>query len=210
VKAWRGAADRFEQQQEHTLKNSLTLALAATFAFGCAGTGQGGNAASSSTSASKTAATAPTTTTTTAAAESSKTAKAGDCQPPPKDLVVKDLQEGTGKVVQFRSAVLVGYTGWTYDGCKPDFKGAEFDSSKNRPTPFGLVVGAGRVIKGWDEGLIGMKEKGKRLLIIPPDKAYGARSPTPLIPPNSTLVFEVELVQIITQPGEPAPATPAK
>ena len=189
------------------MKNPLTLALVAAFAFGCAGTGQGGDAANSSTSASKTAAATSTPAT---AAESKTTAKAGDCQPPPKDLVVKDLQEGTGKVVQFRSAVLVGYTGWTYDGCKPDFKGAEFDSSKNRPTPFGLVVGAGRVIKGWDEGLIGMKEKGKRLLIIPPDKAYGARSPTPLIPPNSTLVFEIELVQIITQPGEPAPATPAK
>ena len=137
------------------MKNSLTLALVAAFAFGCAGTGQGGDAANSSTSASKTAAATSTPAT---AAESKTTAKAGDCQPPPKDLVVKDLQEGTGKVVQFRSAVLVGYTGWTYDGCKPDFKGAEFDSSKNRPTPFGLVVGAGRVIKGWDEGLIGMKE----------------------------------------------------
>jgi FKBP-type peptidyl-prolyl cis-trans isomerase FkpA len=206
VKAWRGAADRFEQQQEHTLKNPLTLALVAAFAFGCAGTGQGGDAATSSnTSAGKTAAASST-----AAPAAESRTKAGDCQPPPKDLVVKDLQPGTGKVVQFRSAVLVGYTGWTYDGCKPDFKGAEFDSSKKNPTPFGLVVGAGRVIKGWDEGLIGMKEKGKRLLIIPPDKAYGARSPTPLIPPNSTLVFEIDLVQIITQPGEPAPATPAK
>ena len=62
------------------------------------------------------------------------------------------------------------------------------------------------MIKGWDEGLIGMKEKGKRLLIIPPDKAYGERSPTPAIPPNSTLVFEIDLVEIIYQPGEPAPA----
>jgi FKBP-type peptidyl-prolyl cis-trans isomerase len=102
--------------------------------------------------------------------------------------------------------VLVGYTGWVYDGCKPDFKGTEFDSSRGRPAPFGLTVGAGQVIKGWDEGLMGMKEKGKRLLVIPPDKAYGARSPTPSIPANSTLVFEVELVQIVYQPGEPAPA----
>jgi FKBP-type peptidyl-prolyl cis-trans isomerase len=178
------------------------LAVVAAFAFGCAGTGQGGDAAASKTAAA--------TATPAAAPESKTTAKTGGCQPAPKDLVVKDLQEGTGATVQFRSAVLVGYTGWTYDGCKPDFKGAEFDSSKNRPTPFGLVVGAGRVIKGWDEGLIGMKEKGKRLLIIPPDKAYGERSPTPLIPPNSTLVFEIELVQIIQQPGQPAPATPAK
>jgi FKBP-type peptidyl-prolyl cis-trans isomerase FkpA len=181
------------------LKNSLMLGLVAAFAFGCAGTGQGGEPAANKSAAAPAAESKPATTTTT---------KAGDCQPPPKDLVVKDLQPGTGQAVRFRSAVLVGYTGWTYDGCKPDFKGAEFDTSKKNPTPFGLMVGAGRVIKGWDEGLIGMKEKGKRLLIIPPDKAYGARSPTPLIPPNSTLVFEIDLVQIINQPGEPAPATP--
>jgi FKBP-type peptidyl-prolyl cis-trans isomerase len=133
-------------------------------------------------------------------------AKPDACTPPPKELVVKDIAPGSGQAVRFRSAVLVGYTGWVYDGCKPDFKGKEFDSSRDRPAPFGLTVGAGRVIKGWDEGLIGMKEKGKRLLVIPPDKAYGERSPTPAIPPNSTLVFEVELVQIVYQPGEPAPA----
>jgi FKBP-type peptidyl-prolyl cis-trans isomerase len=178
------------------LKNSLTLGLVAAFAFGCAGTGQSGDAAAAKTTAA------------TPAPETKMAAKTGDCQPAPKELVVKDLKEGTGEAVRFRSAVLVGYTGWTYDGCKPDFKGAEFDSSKNRPTPFGLTVGAGRVIKGWDEGLIGMKDKGKRLLIIPPGKAYGERSPTPLIPPNSTLVFEIDLVQILSQPGEPAPATP--
>ena len=132
--------------------------------------------------------------------------KGDACVPPPKQLVIKDLQPGTGQAVRFRSAALVGYTGWVYDGCKPDFKGKEFDSSRDRPAPFGLVVGAGRVIKGWDEGLIGMKEKGRRLLIIPPDKAYGDRSPTPAIPPNSTLVFEIELVQIAYQPGEAQPA----
>ena len=136
---------------------------------------------------------------------SAAAADKGDaCVPAPKELVKKDITPGTGQTVRFRSAVLVGYTGWVYDGCKPDFKGKEFDSSRDRPAPFGLTVGAGRVIKGWDEGLLGMQEKGKRLLIIPPDKAYGERSPTPAIPPNSTLVFEVELVQIVYQPGEPA------
>jgi FKBP-type peptidyl-prolyl cis-trans isomerase len=166
------------------------LAFAAAFTFGCATPESASNAP-----APKPAAAAPAP----AAAQPAKS----ECAPPPTDLVVKDITPGSGQAVRFRSAVLVGYTGWVYDGCKPDFKGQEFDSSRDRPTPFGLTVGAGSVIKGWDEGLMGMKEKGKRLLIIPPNKAYGERSPTPKIPPNSTLVFEVELVQIIYQPGEP-------
>ena len=94
-------------------------------------------------------------------------AKSDACTPPPKDLVVKDIEEGTGQAVRFRSAVLVGYTGWVYDGCKPDLKGKEFDSSRDRPMPFGLTVGAGRVIKGWDEGVAGMRVGGQRKLTIP-------------------------------------------
>ena len=88
---------------------------------------------------------------------------------------------------------------------------ASFDSSVGRG-PFSFRVGAGRVIMGWDEGLVGMKEGGKRLLVIPPDKAYGERSPTPKIPPNSTLVFEVDLAKIIQQPPPPQPqgAAPTK
>jgi FKBP-type peptidyl-prolyl cis-trans isomerase FkpA len=125
------------------------------------------------------------------------------CAPPPTELVVKDITPGTGQAVRFRSAVTVGYTGWVYDGCKADFKGAEFDSSRDRQVPFGFMVGAGRVIKGWDEGLIGMKEKGKRLLIIPASKAYGEREMAGgKIPANSTLVFEIDLAQIVYQPGE--------
>jgi FKBP-type peptidyl-prolyl cis-trans isomerase len=136
-----------------------------------------------------------------ASAQDSKTA----CAPAPKELVVKDLQPGSGQAIRFRSAVNVFYTGWVYDGCKPDFKGGQFDSNAAGPMPFPLMVGAGRVIKGWDEGLIGLKEKGKRLLIIPPDKAYGDREMAGgKIPANSTLVFEVDLVQIVYQPGEPA------
>ena len=134
------------------------------------------------------------------------------CAPPPKELVMKDLDKGTGsETVVFRTAVLVAYTGWVYDECAPDHKGEKFDSSENRVTPLGLVVGAGRVIKGWDEGLIGMKKAGKRLLVIPPEKAYGARSPSPKIPPNSTLVFEVSVVDIVgTPPPRPAPAEAPK
>jgi FKBP-type peptidyl-prolyl cis-trans isomerase len=125
------------------------------------------------------------------------------CAPPPAELVTKDLAPGSGREVKFRSAVMASYTGWLYDGCAPDLKGKKFDSSYDRNAPFAFMVGAGRVIKGWDEGMMGMKEKGKRLLIIPPGKAYGEKGVGDgLIPPNSTLVFEVELFQIVYQPVE--------
>lgn len=126
----------------------------------------------------------------------------------PKELVKNDLEVGTGRDIKPRTAVLVGYTGWLFDGCAKDLKGKKFDSSEGRATPFGFMVGAGKVIKGWDEGLVGMKEKGaKRLLIIPPDKAYGEKGAgNGLIPPNATLVFEVELIQIVYYPPEEAPA----
>jgi FKBP-type peptidyl-prolyl cis-trans isomerase len=119
--------------------------------------------------------------------------------PPPNELVVKDLQPGSGDPVRFRSAVLVSYTGWLYDGCKPDFKGEMFDTSEARPS-FSFMVGVGKVIRGWDEGIIGMKEGGQRLLIIPSDKAYGAGGSPGKIPPNSALVFVLHLDKIIAQP----------
>jgi FKBP-type peptidyl-prolyl cis-trans isomerase len=119
------------------------------------------------------------------------------CQASPKDLVVKDLEPGTGRVLIPRASVMVNYTGWLYDGCKPDLKGNMFDTSANRGVPFGVVVGGGKVIKGWDEGLVGMRERGaKRVLIIPPDKGYGEKGAGNVIPPNSTLVFEIETVGI--------------
>ena len=171
------------------MKNIFALAAVGTLAVGCA------------TAQEKPATPAP------AAAAPASIAARANCPAPPKDLVVKDLQAGTGEAAAFRSVVLVGYTGWVYDGCAQDFKGEKFDSSDGRPAPFGLVLGAGRVIKGWDEGLVGMQKGGRRLLVIPPEKAYGARSPTPKIPPNSTLVFEVTLVDIT---ASPTPAPPAK
>jgi FKBP-type peptidyl-prolyl cis-trans isomerase len=122
------------------------------------------------------------------------------CKPAPTELVTKDLEPGTGDTVRFRSAALVSYTGWLYDGCAKDLKGAQFDTSEGRATPFGFIVGAGRVIRGWDEGVIGMKEGGKRLLVIPPDKAYGLNGSPPRIPPNAPLVFEVTVLKIVAQP----------
>ena len=118
------------------------------------------------------------------------------CQPSPTELVVKDLTPGEGRALVPRASVLVWYTGWLYDGCKPDLKGAMFDSNKTKPVPFGVVVGGGRVIKGWDEGLVGMKEKAKRLLIIPASKAYGEKGAGNVIPPNAALVFEVETLTV--------------
>jgi FKBP-type peptidyl-prolyl cis-trans isomerase len=114
-----------------------------------------------------------------------------------KELVRKDTKVGEGKLAEKGKAVLVSYTGWLYDPKAPDQKGAQFDTSQGRATPFGFVVGAGRVIKGWDEGIPGMKEGGKRTLIIPPAMGYGEKGAGGKIPPNATLLFEVELIKIL-------------
>jgi FKBP-type peptidyl-prolyl cis-trans isomerase len=100
-----------------------------------------------------------------------------------------ELKEGTGKAAKAGDTVIVHYTGWLKDGTK-------FDSSKDRGDPFGFKLGAGRVIKGWDEGVAGMKVGGKRKLIIPPELAYGKRGAGNVIPPDAELTFEVELLKI--------------
>src|SRR5262245_51421959 len=102
-------------------------------------------------------------------------------------LKVEDLVVGTGAEAVAGKTVSVHYTGTLTDGSK-------FDSSLDRGKPFGFPLGAGRVIKGWDEGVAGMKVGGKRKLTIPPELGYGARGFPPVIPANATLVFEVELL----------------
>lgn len=103
-------------------------------------------------------------------------------------LIINDLKEGSGDAVKAGDTVSVHYIGVLPNG-------EQFDASYNRGVPFEFTVGAGRVIKGWEEGLLGMKEGGQRILIIPSDMAYGERGAGP-IPPNATLVFAIELLEI--------------
>jgi FKBP-type peptidyl-prolyl cis-trans isomerase len=106
-----------------------------------------------------------------------------------------DIVVGDGTSPQAGQRVSVHYTGWLYDEDQPDNKGKEFDSSLKKGRPFGFVVGVGSVIDGWDEGVLSMREGGKRELIVPSDLGYGAQGIGP-IPPNATLLFEVELLDI--------------
>lgn len=102
-------------------------------------------------------------------------------------LIIEDLTVGSGDEACAGQEVTVHYTGWLTDGTK-------FDSSKDRDDPFVFPLGSGRVIRGWDEGVQGMKIGGTRKLTIPPDLGYGPRGAGGVIPPNATLVFEVELL----------------
>ena len=107
----------------------------------------------------------------------------------PSGLIIDELVVGAGAAAAAGQQVTVHYTGWLTDGTK-------FDSSKDRGDPFIFPLGAGRVIKGWDEGVQGMKIGGKRKLTMPPALGYGARGAGDVIPPNATLVFEVELLGV--------------
>ena len=107
-----------------------------------------------------------------------------------------DTTVGTGAEAAAGAHVQVHYTGWLYDEGAAGKKGAKFDSSKDRGDPFAFDLGAGSVIKGWDEGVQGMKVGGARTLIIPAALGYGARGAGGVIPPNATLIFEVELLAV--------------
>jgi peptidylprolyl isomerase len=111
----------------------------------------------------------------------------------PSGLQVLDTTPGTGASPKTGETCVMHYTGWLYVNGQ---KGQKFDSSLDRGQPFEFPIGVGRVIKGWDEGVSTMKVGGKRTLIIPPDLGYGARGAGGVIPPNATLIFEVELLGI--------------
>ncbi|MCC6765195.1 MAG: FKBP-type peptidyl-prolyl cis-trans isomerase [Deltaproteobacteria bacterium] len=147
----------------------LSLALIAALAIGCERSQEAGHEAGAS-------------------AEKAGT-MAENLETTPSGLQYVDLEAGTGASPQKGQTAVVHYTGWLVDGKK-------FDSSKDRGQPFSFAVGRGQVIKGWDEGVATMKVGGTRKLVIPPDLAYGARGAGGVIPPNATLTFEVELLEI--------------
>ncbi|HZF98106.1 MAG TPA: FKBP-type peptidyl-prolyl cis-trans isomerase [Pseudoxanthomonas sp.] len=120
--------------------------------------------------------------------------------PPPSGSVAElqriDQVQGSGETATSGSDVTVHYTGWLYDENAPERRGHKFDSSVDRGEPFTFLLGAGRVIRGWDDGVAGMKVGGKRLLLIPSDYGYGSEGAGGVIPPGASLVFEVELLAV--------------
>ena len=111
-------------------------------------------------------------------------------------LQIEDTVVGTGAEASAGQRVRVHYTGWLHDPAAANQRGRKFDSSKDRGQPFSFGLGRGEVIRGWDEGVQGMKVGGTRVQTIPPEMGYGARGAGGVIPPNATLVFEVELLAV--------------
>lgn len=107
-----------------------------------------------------------------------------------------DARNGSGALAVPGSDVTVHYTGWLFDEKAVNQRGVKFDSSLDRNEPFTFMLGAGRVIRGWDDGVAGMRVGGKRVLMIPPELGYGRKGAGGVIPPNGSLVFEVELLDV--------------
>jgi peptidylprolyl isomerase len=173
----------------------LTLILLACLALAVAGCGGSDDSSSSSES------TASTEATTTESSSPSKESKSEGGEktkpkvtvpsgPPPKKLEVKEIEKGTGETAKPGDTVTVQYVGVGYDSEE------EFDSSWSRNEPFSFQLGAGMVIKGWDEGVAGMKVGGRRELIIPSSLAYGPAGSPPAIGPNETLIFVIDLLAV--------------
>ncbi len=133
-----------------------------------------------------------------ASASTPDTAAAPATTPPGSETMPMqqtDMTAGNGAEIKSGQTALVHYTGWLYDAGAPENKGKQFDSSAGGE-PFEFPLGAGAVIQGWDQGVVGMKVGGKRRLVIPPEMGYGNRGAGGVIPPGATLLFDVELVEI--------------
>jgi peptidylprolyl isomerase len=166
--------------------------IAAALALVAAGCGSS-NDKSSSASSSTPAATSQQTSTPAAATSATPRPKPKVTVPkgaPPKKLIVKDLIKGTGPAAKPGDPITVNYIGVNYKGGKP------FDNSYDRGQPFPFQLGGGQVIPGWDNGLVGMRVGGRRMLIIPPNQAYGPQGQPPVIKPNETLVFVVDMLKV--------------
>ena len=177
-------------------RSSYGLAIALVIAVaGCQESTPGGSAPAGAGGSGTSTSTPSTTTTTSSETGMSAGAKTEAAAPAaqevtmPSGLKYQDLVVGTGAEATPGKRVAVHYTGWLTNGTK-------FDSSVDRGQPYVFPLGGGEVIRGWDEGIVGMKVGGKRKLTIPPDLAYGAAGRQPVIPPNSTLMFDVELVSV--------------
>ncbi len=138
-----------------------------------------------------------------AGTDSSASAQTGAAEPAaatsstaPTKLTMTDIKTGTGPGIKAGQMAVVHYTGWLYSDSAAENKGTKFDSSRDRNEPFTFPLGGGQVIPGWDQGVEGMQVGGQRRLVIPPDLGYGASGAGGVIPPNATLVFDVELVAI--------------
>lgn len=112
------------------------------------------------------------------------------------ELKITELKPGNGPAIKAGQTAVVHYTGWLYVEEAPEHKGRKFDSSLDRNDPFSFPVGAGQVIQGWDQGVAGMQVGGQRRLVIPAELGYGSRGAGGVIPPNATLLFDVELLSI--------------
>lgn len=171
----------------------ILVACLALFAAGC-----GGSSDDSSTASEGTASTEEATAESSAPKEESKSAGGGKTKPtvtvpsgpPPKKLEIEEIEKGTGATAKSGDEVTVQYVGVGYESEE------EFDSSWSRNEPFPLTLGAGGVIPGWEQGIEGMKVGGRRELIIPPNLAYGAAGSPPVIGPNETLIFVIDLLAV--------------
>jgi FKBP-type peptidyl-prolyl cis-trans isomerase len=165
------------------------IAVLALAAIGCNQSKSASKETASSTTASTTASSTPASTPSTPSGSVPGEAPTGAEMTLSGGLKYADIKVGDGAIAESGQPVTVHYTGWLVDGTK-------FDSSVDRGQPFKFTLGAGNVIRGWDEGVKGMRVGGKRKLTIPPDMGYGANGYPPVIPPNATLVFDVELLGV--------------